>query len=706
MKHKIWIHQLISALFAFVLAVSSVGNLITGYELPVDAMWKIWLWCAFAAIAVAVLFQIPHGRIMMVGLTALATFGLCVAELLRPHILKQIETLLHCVSSHYHDVYNWPLLGTQSATDVSVPLILWAILVAFCVNWYISRRTHIVVAILPAVVPLVLCLLTEDKVPNAVYPFLLIAGLAILLVTDWTRKKQPDQGMKLTLWATLPITLALALLFLCNPKENYVNHAGKIQKELSVWFKGVQNVATSVVTGTPIGNAAGNKVNLQAVESKSTSSRSVMVVNAPFDGKLYLRERDYDVYTGTAWEATTERTENFNSGATSIGTLSIATYSTRSALFVPYYATTALELTGGALENKDNLQQYRYTISNKIKKTRYPSAKYRELPAETKAWATELVTTLTGGIKKDQEKIGKIQSFVRNSASYDTTAVRMDASYTDFARWFLEECETGYCVHYATAATVLLRAAGIPARYVEGYTVNGKAGKDVAVTKQEAHAWVEYYDMTSQAWCILEATPVHEETEKPEVLPGTPQTGGAIWGEVGDIQVEDQTAEKLPERVDPEALPTEDISTDHTTVPEETEVPDEPVEDPIPQNKGAGLRILWKVIKITFQCLLVVLAIMLQGYLRIFRKRKLWNRGEPNERTIWRWRQTRSVANLLGQYYPEELDDLAKKARFSQHTMQPDELQKYEDYRLCVLEEIAEKPWYQRMFFKWILAID
>ena len=127
MKHKKWICPLISALFALLLAISSIGNLMTGYELPVEAMWKIWLWCAFAATAVAVLFQIPHGGIILIGLAALAVLGLCVAEALRPHMLEQIGTLAYYISSHYHEVYNWPILGAPGASDVSVPLILWAV---------------------------------------------------------------------------------------------------------------------------------------------------------------------------------------------------------------------------------------------------------------------------------------------------------------------------------------------------------------------------------------------------------------------------------------------------------------------------------------------------------------------------------------------------------------------------------------------------
>ena len=245
-----------------------------------------------------------------------------------------------------------------------------------------------------------------------------------------------------------------------------------------------------------------------------------------------------------------------------------------------------------------------------------------------------------------------------------------------------------------------------------------------------AHAWVEYYDTVTRAWCILEATPVYVATEKPEVVPDNSE-GGTIPGQpvapgedipVDDVPDEDAPAvdipeEELPEEELPEEElpteelpeeepPTEDIPTDPTTVPEETEAPEASAGDTAPQKQGGIPRHLRKWIMIGIYCLLFVLGVLLQGYVRIFRKRKLWNRGNPNEMAIWRWRQTRRVAKLLNQYYPVELDGLAKKARFSQHEMQPDELQLFEDHRLALVDVLAAKPWYQRMFFKWILAID
>lgn len=60
---------------------------------------------------------------------------------------------------------------------------------------------------------------------------------------------------------------------------------------------------------------------------------------------------------------------------------------------------------------------------------------------------------------------------------------------------FLFETKAGFCSHYASATTFLLRAAGVPARIVGGYL--GGEWQDnqqyLQVLQRDAHAWVEYY---------------------------------------------------------------------------------------------------------------------------------------------------------------------------------------------------------------------
>lgn len=693
MKHKIWSQHLISAIFAFVLSASAIGNLITGYALPVDSLWKIYLWCALFAFGSAVLFRFRYGGKIILCLAAFALLILWKRE----SLWQQTQFLAFFISAHYHRVYAWPVLGNPAAKEVSLPLILWATLVAVCVNWHICRRKHILVALLPTIIPLVLCLVTIDKVPSAIYLYLMILGLSVLLLTDWTRSKNPVHGMKLLLRAILPIAVSLALLFLLNPRDGYVNNAGKLKKEVVNWFQDLRNTTESVVSGTPVASPVSEKLNLRTVGPKNKISHSVMRVNSPIGGTLYLRGRDYDQYTGTGWEASSDRSEKFTSGGASVGELSIVTYGIRSVLYVPYYVTEDVTLVGGAWENDENYQRYSFYLSRTGSgNPGTPSSLYTKLPGDTLQWANELAKEITGDTETYREKVIRIQNYVRSCAVYDLSTSRMDAEYDDFAQWFLEESETGYCVHFATATTVLLRAAGIPARYVEGYMVSCSAGSDVIVSNRDAHAWAEYYDSDSGAWRVLEATPADpadEETEPASTIPETENTPEETQAETETSGTEPNDREDLPTKPhngQKEGPGTSDDSSGRT--PEQGKEK-EPFQVP-------------EWIKTTFKLLLLASCIPLQGYARIYWKRTLWNRGRPNERTMTRWRQTRSLAKLLKQPYPEELDNLAQKAKFSQHRIQPEELRQFEDYRQSLMEQVHSMPWFYKFIFKWLLAVD
>jgi hypothetical protein len=67
----------------------------------------------------------------------------------------------------------------------------------------------------------------------------------------------------------------------------------------------------------------------------------------------------------------------------------------------------------------------------------------------------------------------------------------------------------GFCVHFASAAALMLRARGIPARVIGGYACDewdSWLGRWV-VREREAHAWVEAWDREAGRWLLVEATP-------------------------------------------------------------------------------------------------------------------------------------------------------------------------------------------------------
>ncbi len=79
---------------------------------------------------------------------------------------------------------------------------------------------------------------------------------------------------------------------------------------------------------------------------------------------------------------------------------------------------------------------------------------------------------------------------------------------------FLNEDRRGNDMHFATAATLMFRQAGIPARYVEGYYLSPKEmskyaekqGASVEVRDSQAHSWVEVY-VDEVGWFPVEVVP-------------------------------------------------------------------------------------------------------------------------------------------------------------------------------------------------------
>jgi hypothetical protein len=72
---------------------------------------------------------------------------------------------------------------------------------------------------------------------------------------------------------------------------------------------------------------------------------------------------------------------------------------------------------------------------------------------------------------------------------------------------FLFETRRGFCEHYASAFTVLMRGAGIPARVVTGYQggeVN-PLSRRMTVRQSDAHAWSEVW-LEGEGWIRVDPT--------------------------------------------------------------------------------------------------------------------------------------------------------------------------------------------------------
>jgi transglutaminase-like putative cysteine protease len=72
---------------------------------------------------------------------------------------------------------------------------------------------------------------------------------------------------------------------------------------------------------------------------------------------------------------------------------------------------------------------------------------------------------------------------------------------------FLFDTKKGFCEHFASAFTVLVRAAGIPARVVTGYQGGeyNEMGEYLLVRQSDAHAWSEVW-LEGQGWVRVDPT--------------------------------------------------------------------------------------------------------------------------------------------------------------------------------------------------------
>lgn len=83
----------------------------------------------------------------------------------------------------------------------------------------------------------------------------------------------------------------------------------------------------------------------------------------------------------------------------------------------------------------------------------------------------------------------------------------------DFVKYFLYDTKSGYSMHFASAATLMFRMFGVPARYVTGYAAPKNLftaqpdGTYTAILQEDnSHAWVEIY-VEGEGWTPVEMTP-------------------------------------------------------------------------------------------------------------------------------------------------------------------------------------------------------
>ena len=687
---------------SLMLAWGAMEAMITGLNLPVDR--PLWIFIVWALIALAGcgLFSFKTGSLVALSAILAAVYWLW------NHwgISIPIRAFITRLSIIYNGAYHWGVLefaGIHWQTVSLDPLYaVWGGAIALAAAAALVRGRGGAAALSLAALPLGLTLVVTDTAPDPLPLFALICAMALMLITRSVAHQDPAQGARLAALAAIPTAAVLGGLFLLCPKDSYVNKAPERLEAITSWWQDtfVSPFQTGGIgedlTPTPTASAS---TRLGSLGPRRVVPYKVMEVTADFSGTLYLRGQDYDTYDGMSWTAATDRTEVLEKSTSSFhrGTVTVKTLRPLDVVYIPSYPSRNYALNGGRLENAGEETEFFWSVSRltldtglikhidwAVEMDESVLRPYLELPQSTRDWAEEYAAQVLAAagyhipysVPATVTQI--IIDHVGNSARYSLNTGRMDGDQDDFAQWFLEESDTGYCVHFATAATVLLRAAGIPARYVTGYMVSCEARQTVTVESDRAHAWVEYYDEDARTWLIAEPTP-------PDLNDDEPETESHTVPPVTEAPTEPEEETTAPARpTEPDAArPTGDAGE------KEPQTGEHPV--------------IRKILRWLPGAALLWFALEFQRLLRIFLRRRTMA-GGPNRRALGLWRDVEQLSALVGQSPPEELLELAQKAKFSQHKLTREELRAFTVWLKAARRELEHHPLPQRLWCRYILA--
>ncbi len=676
MKRKIPVFVEAVAL-SLLCAWSASGCLISAFSLPLaHEQWIIAAWVAWAVLCAGLLFCRLGGTMLLIllacetGLVALAekkglwqqgaSFG------------GQLLGVLGALARVYDAGYGF---GIPDALQVPLeaadfPLLALGMLTILAVCRTVCRRRGCAFPLLLALGCLAACLVVTDTVPKDEHLFGLLLCVLLLLLTDSVRRENATQASKLSAAVVLPLALALAAVFVCFPRESYVNSTQEFRQSLLDSLSDLPQ---------KLANRGGDMLSVlyprETVQLTNLPGQTLLhspigEVTADYSGVLYLRCQDYDVYTGTAWESSVSREDTLAGSGEAVGSVEIRLLGSENSLPIPAYPEGQTFLVNGAVKNAEKTTLYSMQLRQEALGAS-PSEQWLALPEDTGKQLRKWLQRAQVDTSSIDQTAQEIAALVRQCATYDRGATVMRDGTGDFTLWFLEAGETGYCVHFATTAAVLLRSAGIPARYVTGYLVQTQAGETVTVTSDDAHAWVEYYNYKTWSWSILEATPAG--AQEPTATATTPaeETGTA------------------PAATRPATVP-----------PTESTGADTPTPTPA-KNRALPGWLGWSVLSLLW----LLLGAECQRRIRRSLRHRQQSRGGNNQRAVACAKELALLARLTGCPVPEALEELTQKALFSQYTLTAEELRTYAGCKRGYLRRLADAPWWKQPLYRYWYSV-
>lgn len=690
--------------------------------------------CLGAGVASTVVWSLPRYRWLTAALLLLAGGALLFPyrTLLLQGALALWETLSILFTDNtgfpgYFLLEN-PLSLSLKEQAIQILLAGAAVLHALLLGWAVIRIRSFWLTFaltLPWLMPAFLAEIIMD------WPALttVCACWASMLLSGLSARSNPAGGARVTLLA-LPACLAVIIcVSLVFPREGYVQPAWAInaRDELLAlnWFPSEDdpgNLPSVLPSGDPIPNTSplpDARMDFSTAGPRSYTGRAVLQVESSHAGPMYLRGESYAHYTSSAWERLDEAELALASGISSLlgfwsfgepvslETVTVTRMDEPGCLLYAPYQPVGLNIStqgvntyqDSALLSAQPLEQYtlsylpvEWGLTQPMSYSAQVSSDYAQLVRETylevpddtaqmlSAWLNLAQIELeaegvapagsaVGDYAQELNTAAQVAQLLARAADYDlSTPVTPEGE--DFAVYFLENSHRGYCVHFATAATLLLRLQGIPARYVSGYALTIPEKGTTQVLDSNAHAWVEIY-LDGYGWHPVEVTPAY---------------AGAQPGQSGAPA---ETAQPTPT---PSAAPAPSRGP-NAAVPTPTPTP----QAQAAQSAPFDLRLL--LFPAGMGLLLALFA--LRRRLALRRRERRFRQADANRAVIEAYLYLRRLERWSG-VMPETAEALAKKAAFSQHAMtQPEREAVVSAARACAARVDAALPRWRRLLFRY-----
>jgi protein-glutamine gamma-glutamyltransferase len=135
-------------------------------------------------------------------------------------------------------------------------------------------------------------------------------------------------------------------------------------------------------------------------------------------------------------------------------------------------------------------------------------AKDLPLPLRGTDWGRlfRLSYRLSHGVDTELAVVRRVENYLLHEGRFHYTT-KVGTPGIEPLMEFLFKTHRGYCQHFAGAAALLLRVAGVPTRVVVGFATGEPADHDTyAVRDEDAHTWIEVY-FPGVGWVPFNPTP-------------------------------------------------------------------------------------------------------------------------------------------------------------------------------------------------------